>query len=106
MSDANHSSGERVVRGALALELTPGSAVGADRLDQAGAGKLRERVAADLARCNAEAADLELALVGAHYGPVELLRHGWPLHRELAQLAARAPGDRSAPGGRIVAFGA
>jgi hypothetical protein len=106
MSDANHSSGERVVLGALALELTPGSAVGADRLDQAGAGTLGERMAADLARFNAEAAELELALVGAHYDPVELLRRGWPLHRELDQLAARAPGDRSAPGGRIVAYGA
>ena len=106
MSDANHSSGDRLVLGALALELTPGSAVRSDRLEQAGAGNLGERIAADLARFEPEAALLELSLVGAHYDPVELLRHGWPLHRELDQLAARAPGDRSAPGGRIVAFGA
>jgi len=106
MSDANNSSGERLVLGALALELTPGSAVARDRLDQAGAGALGERIAADLAGFQADAALLELTLVAAHYDPVELLRHGWPLHRELDQLAARAPGDRVASGGRIVAFGA
>lgn len=106
MSDANHSSGERLVLGALALELAPGSAVTRDRLGQAEAGRLGERIAADLARFQPDAALLELTLVGAHYDPVELLRPGWPLHRELDQLAARAPGDRSAPGGRIVAFGA
>jgi hypothetical protein len=106
MSDANHSSSERLVLGALAFELAPGSAVANDRLAQAGAGRLGERIAADLARFQPGAASLELALVGAHYDPVELLRPGWPLHRELDQLAARAPGDRSAPGGRIVAFGA
>lgn len=106
MSDANHSSGDRLVLGALALEVTPGSTVANDRLGQAGAGRLGERIAADLARFQPEATLLELALVGAHYDPVELLRPGWPLHRELDQLSARAPGDRSAPGGRIVAFGA
>lgn len=106
MSDANHSSGDRLVLGALALELTPASAVASDRLGQAEAGRLGERIAADLARFQSDAALLELALVGAHYDPVELLRPGWPLHRELDQLSARAPGDRSAPGGRIVAFGA
>lgn len=91
---------------ALALELAPGSAVASDRLGQADAGRLGERIAADLARFHPEAALLELALVGAHYDPVELLRPGWPLHREIDRLAARAPGDRRAPGGRIVAFGA
>ena len=106
MSDANHSSGDRIVLAALALELAPGSGVASDRLDQAGAGRLGERIAADLARFHPDAALLELSLVGAHYDPVELLRRGWPLHRELDQLATRAPGDRSAPGGRIVAFGA
>lgn len=106
MSDANHSSGKRRVLGALALELTAASAVATDRLGQAEAGRLGERIAADLARFQPDAALLELALVGAHYDPVELLRPGWPLHRELDQLSARAPGDRGAPGGRIDAFGA
>jgi hypothetical protein len=106
MSDANHSSGDRLVLGALALELAPGSAVARDRLAQAEAGRLGERIAADLARFQPDAARLELALVGAHYDPVELLRPGWPLHRELEQLSARAPGERNSPGGRIVAFGA
>src|SRR5690606_40333644 len=29
----------------------------------------------------------------------------WPIHRELDQLGARAPGGRGGVGGRIVAFG-
>jgi hypothetical protein len=112
MSDARHNSGNRIVAGALALELAPGSSAAADRLAQADAGRLGERIAADLASFHPDASRLELALVGAHYDPVEALRPGWPLHHELDQLAARAPGDRdgdrrgSVAGGRIVAFGA
>ena len=112
MSDAVRIPGTRIVAGALALELAPGSPVGALSLAQADAGRLGERVAADLARFQPEAATLELALAGAHYDPVEALRPGWPLHRELDQLAARAPGRDIALGGgaadagRIIAFGA
>ena len=106
MSDANHNSADRLVLGALALELTPGSAVAHDRLSQSDAGRLGERVASDLARFQPDAARLSLAMVGAHFDPVELLRPGWPVHRELEQLSARAPGDRDTSGGRIVAFGA
>ncbi|MEO5565935.1 MAG: hypothetical protein ABIR05_04685 [Luteimonas sp.] len=106
MSDANHSSDNRLVLGALALELTPGSAAANDGLAQADAARLGELIAADLARFQPEAARLQLAVVGAHYDPVELLRPGWPLHHELEQLLARAPGERDAPGGRIVTFGA
>lgn len=106
MGDAGHISGHRIVAGALALELAPGSPVGALQLGQADAGRLGERIAADLAGFHRDAALLELALAGAHYDPVEALRPGWPLHHALDQLAARAPGDRDARGGRIIAFGA
>jgi len=88
--------------GALALELAPG-APARDALPQAQAGLLAAAIARDLADFDGAAAALELITVGAHYDPVELLRPGWPLHRELDQLAARAPGARD--GGRIVAFG-
>lgn len=91
------------VLGALALELRGDAAVGRDRLAQAEVGTLADLIAADLARFSAGAAGLELVLVGAHYDPVELLRPGWPLHRELDALAARAPGRAR---GRVVAFGA
>jgi hypothetical protein len=91
------------VLGALALELRGDAPVSRDRLAQQDAGELADHVAADLARLAPMAAELELVLVGAHYDPVELLRPGWPLHRELDALAARAPGRAS---GRIVAFGA
>lgn len=112
MSDAVRIPGTRIVAGALALELAPGRPVGSALLAQADAGRLGERIAADLAGFQPEAATLELALAGAHYDPVEALRPGWPLHRELDQLAARAPGRDSAHGGgaanagRIIAFGA
>ncbi|HEY5851162.1 MAG TPA: hypothetical protein VIT62_10420 [Lysobacter sp.] len=94
------------VLGALALELRGDAPVSRQALAQAEVGALGGLIAHDLAGFAPEAAALELVTVGAHYDPVELLRPGWPLHRELDQLAARAP--RSAPGGggRIIAFGA
>lgn len=106
MSDANPAVGGIHVLGALALELVPGSGAERDALMQSDVGALGECIARDLAGFAAEAARLELVLVGAHYDAVELLRPDWPVHHALDQLAARAPGDRQAPGGRIVAFGA
>ncbi len=91
------------VLGALALELRGDAPVARQALAQAEVGDLAERVAQDLAGFVAEAASLDLITVGAHYDPVELLRPGWPLHRELDQLAARAPGRG---GARVIAFGA
>ncbi len=95
------------VRGALALELAPGSEAGRYGLPQREAGELGALVARDLARQHADVASLQLTTVAAHYDPVELLRPGWPLHRELEQLAARAPPDPTLPAtdGRIIAFG-
>jgi hypothetical protein len=93
------------VLGALALELRGHAAVASDRLAQADAGALAGLIAQDLARFAAQAATLELVTVGAHYDPVELLRPGWPLHRELDELAARAPRGPD-DGGRVIAFGA
>lgn len=98
------------VFGALALELHGAAPVARDSLAQAEVGTLAELVARDLARFCAGAAALDLVLVGAHYDPVEMLRPGWPLHRELDQLAARAPQPGGMPtgpaGGRVIAFGA
>ena len=97
MSEAIHMAG------ALALELAPGSAVARDALAQAEAGALAALLAQDLAAFAPEAATLDLVTVGAHYDAVELLRPEWPLHRELDQLAARAPGRGDAA--RVIAFG-
>lgn len=95
------------VRGALALELVPGSAARRDTLPQRQAGALAALIARDLAAQHADAASLQLVTVAAHYDPVELLRPGWPLHRELEQLATHAPRNPSMPdtGGRIIALG-
>lgn len=96
------------VLGALALELRGDAPVARDRLARVEVGALAALVARDLAKFAPEAASLDLVTVGAHFDPIELLRPGWPLHRELDELAARAPRDPAAPldAGRIIAFGA
>ncbi|WP_460763415.1 hypothetical protein [Lysobacter fragariae] len=91
------------VLGALALELRGDAPVARASLTRDEAAALVEGIARDLAGFAPDAAQLQLVTVGAHYDPVELLRPGWALHRELDQLAARAPGDAS---GRVIAFGA
>lgn len=97
-----------VVRGALALELVPGSQPGRAALRQTEAGALAERVGRDLAALAGDVAArdlaaLDLVFAGAHYDPAEMLRPGWPLHRRLEELHARAP---QAAGPRVIAFGA
>ncbi len=94
-----------VVRGALALELVPGSQPGRAALRQAEAGALAALVGRDLAALAPDAAALDLVFAGAHYDPAELLRPGWPLHRRLEELHARAPQSMGPPA-RIIAFGA
>ena len=86
---------------ALALELTPGTQAARAALDQPAAGQLAALIARDLAKFEPAAAQLDLAVIAALFDPVELLRPGWPLHRELERLGAQAPGDGSA---RIIAF--
>ncbi len=89
--------------GAIAIELAPGSRIGRGALPQQEAGDWAAAVAMDLARVVAGTAELDLAVVAALYDPAELLRPHFPLHAELDQLAARAPGNT---GGRVIAFGA
>lgn len=93
------------VFGALCLEMRPGTQPGRAGLGQDEAAALVERIAADLVRHAPDAARLDLVLAAAHFDPAELLRPGWPLHRRLAELHARAP---RAPDGapRLIVFGA
>jgi hypothetical protein len=102
MTDSTMPASSLQVLGALALELKPGSSPLHAALTQGDAGVLSQLMARDLAAFAPEAAALELVTVGAHYDAVELLRPAWPLHHELDQLAARAPG---ASEGRVIAFG-
>lgn len=103
--------------GALALELRPGAHATRAALEPAVAAQLAEGIARDLAALAPEATDFDLAVLAAHYDPVELLRPGWPLHAALDALVLRAPmaplsGSRSPDDGagagapRILAFGA
>src|SRR3546814_8849750 len=55
------------VLGALALELTPGSAAARDALPQREAGELGAAIARDLAKFSPEAATLDLTTAGTHY---------------------------------------
>jgi hypothetical protein len=87
--------------GALALELSPGTHAGRALLAAEPAGALAAQVSRDLAKLVPEAAGLDLALLAGLFDPVELLRPGWPLHRELERLIAQAPGA----GTRVIAFG-
>jgi hypothetical protein len=91
----------RTCHGALALELTPATRAGFALLAPERAGALAALAARDLARWVPEAAGLDLVLLAGLFDPVELLRPGWPLHRELERLAAQAPGG----GSRVIAFG-
>lgn len=92
------------VAGLLALELAPGTGVGRPALVQDEAARLAGLVGRDLAALVPGARDLDLCLAAAHFDPAEALRPGWPLHRRLSELHARAPGGGGAP--RIIALGA
>ncbi len=94
--------------GALALELRPGVQAARPALAPAQAAQLADGIGHDLAALKAEAADCDLAVLAAHYDPVELLRPGWPVHAALDALVLRAPmaADRGGRHSRILAFGA
>ena len=104
LSTARAPDAERRVLGALALELAPGTAAPGHALTQVDAGMLAGLIARDLAEFAPQVAALDLVTVGAHYDAAELLRPGWPLHAELARLAAHAS-PAGEPGARIIAFG-
>ena len=106
--DTQRNPPHMVVRGALALELVPGTQPGRAALGQTDAGALAGLVGRDLATFAADAAGLDLVFAGAHYDPAEVLRPGWPMHRRLEELHARAPrADGSqTEAARVIAFGA
>jgi hypothetical protein len=91
------------VAGLLALELAPGSIIERAALGQAEAARLASLLGRDLAALFPDARGLDLCLAAAHFDPAESLRPGWPLHRRLSELHARAPGRGGGP--RIIAFG-
>lgn len=90
------------VRGVLALELADG-AIRHAALPQRAAAGFAALVARDLAALVPAARTLDACLMAAHFDPAEALRPGWPLHRRLQDLHARAPRGDGAP--RVIAFG-
>lgn len=99
MIDANES----VFRGLVALELRDGAPPQRAALDAAAAGELVALLGRDLAALAPGVRDCDLALMAAHFDPAEALRPGWPLHRRVEELLARAPKSAEA---RMIAFGA
>ncbi|TYD32119.1 hypothetical protein CEK63_19260, partial [Xanthomonas sontii] len=97
------ASATRHAHGVIALELSSGREPAHPALPHAQAAELAEKVGRDLAQLVPAVRELELSLAGAHFDPAEALRPGWPLHRRLEELAARAPGRAEGP--RLLAFG-
>ncbi|KLI99949.1 hypothetical protein [Luteimonas sp. FCS-9] len=100
---SRHDAAPQVL-GVLALELSDDSVPARDALGQQAAGALATLLGRDLGALVPGARDLDLVFAAAHFDPAELLRPGWPVHRRLAELRARAP--RAGQGPRIIAFGA
>ncbi|WP_101925558.1 MULTISPECIES: hypothetical protein [Luteimonas] len=93
-----------LVLGVFALELSGGDPPERAALAQHAAGQLATLLGRDLGALVPGVRELDLCVAAAHFDPAELLRPGWPLHRRLDELRARAPQRGEGP--RIIAFGA
>lgn len=100
----NESVRPTPVMGVLALEMTPDTRPAEPALRQAAAGRLAELLGRDLGVLVPGVQELDLSFAAAHFDPAEVLRPGWPLHRRLDELRARAPGRHQGP--RVLVFGA
>lgn len=88
----------------VALELKPGTEPEQLALKRTEAEALAGLLAHDLSLLAPEVSNFDLTLAAAHFDPAEAVRPGWPLHRRLIELHARAPG-RSLDA-RVIALGA
>ncbi|WP_394002823.1 hypothetical protein ACF3M1_00240 [Luteimonas sp. WGS1318] len=102
--DISHHDSTPQVLGVLALELSGDASPTHGALAPQAAGELATRIGRDLGALVPGARDLDLVFAAAHFDPAEVLRPGWPLHRRLDELRARAP--QSVDGPRVIAFGA
>lgn len=98
------ASPDAVFRGVIALELRDGEPPTHPALPAALAGDLAATLGAELCALAPSVRDADLALLGAHFDPAEVLRPGWPLHRRALDLLQRAPGRAAGP--RMIGFGA
>jgi hypothetical protein len=88
----------------VALELRDGKPPRHAALGAQAAGDVTALLGRDLAALVPAVRACDLALMGAHFDPAEVLRPGWPLHRRVLELLQRAPGV--AASARMVGFGA
>ena len=100
----SNSNPEMNALGVVALELAGGQQPAHPALRSGQAGELAALIGRDLAKLVPQVSALDLVFAAAHFDPAEVLRPGWPVHRRLDELRARAP--RSGDGARVIAFGA
>lgn len=100
------AASESHLPGVIALELSADGAPPRAAIDSDKAGQLLDHLAGDLALLVPGLEKLDLTLAGAHFDVAEALRPGWPLHRRLDELRARAPGQAMRKDARLIAFGA
>lgn len=93
-------------RGVVALELRDGTPPQRAALGAADAGELVALLGRDLAALVPGVRDCDIALIAAHFDPAEALRPGWPLHRRIEELLARAPNTPKLAEPRMIGFGA
>ncbi|MBW8823077.1 MAG: hypothetical protein JF567_02385 [Xanthomonadales bacterium] len=105
MASATAAS-ESHLPGVIALELSSDNAPPRAAIDTDSAARLLEHLARDLALLVPGLEKLDLTLAGAHFDVAEALRPGWPLHRRLDELRARAPGQATRKDAQLIAFGA
>ncbi len=86
----------------LALELSPGHALDPSTLSRDQAADVAALVAADLQQLVPAVGEARLALAGAVFDPVEMLRPGFPVWAALEELARRVPRGHL---DNVVAFG-
>lgn len=89
--------------GLLALELRPGLQLQTSALSVTQTEQLGMLLAEDLRPWLGTHTGIDIALAGAAFDPVEILRPGWPVHTEIARLTHLAP-PSAAP--RLLCFGA
>ncbi|MBP6309698.1 MAG: hypothetical protein KA350_03395 [Arenimonas sp.] len=89
--------------GLLALELCPGQQMQKSALCVSEASELGALIAEDLRTWIAPHTDIDISIAGASFDPVEILRHTWPVHAEIARLTQLSPKSAEA---RLLSIGA
>ena len=92
-----------VFYGVIAIELRDGKPPQHAAMPAKLAGDLAVLMGRDLTSLVPQVASCDIALLTTHFDPAEVLRSGWPQHRNVESLLKRAP--EQGMGARLVGFG-